>query len=359
MSCRVRVEVCWGLLALMGICGCRPEEEITQYTIPKFESIQLPPPEGKTAPAPRAERLLGAIVPRGEQTWFFKLSGAPERVAACEEPFTRFLQSVQFSPQGAPEWTLPEGWTQEPGSGMRFATLIVDPREPPLELTVIALPTADSDLTEQVLANVNRWRGQLQLPPLTKDDLPRETKTLRLPGNETATIADFQGTTKPNNMMAPFAAGTGLSRPSAAAAGSSAPPFTASPPAEWSPGRTSSLRKAAYVVPVPGSERGVEITVIDLAREAGDRLANVNRWREQVGLDPIDQAQWAASREHLEIDGIPADLVELVGPKQETILGAIADRGERTWFFKLHGPSAAAANEKPRFLEYLRSVRWK
>lgn len=350
---------CFGLLATTWLLGCRPEEEITQYTIPKFESIQLPPPAGKAAPkSARAERMLGAIVPHGAQTWFFKLSGTPERVAAQLEKFTHFLGTIQFTPNGNPQWQLPQGWREEAGTGMRFATLIVDEQSPPLELTVIALPAAGGDFSEQLLANVNRWRGQLTLPPLSQDDLARETQTIRLSGGQTVTWVDFTGTAKPDNMMAPFASGTGLSRPSTPAP-SAELPFNATPPSGWSPGRTSTLRKAAFVVPVPGAERNVEITVVDLAREAGDRLANVNRWREQVGLQPIDATQLASIMQQIDLDGATADLVELEGTGGETIVGAIVDRGERTWFFKLHGPSPAAVEQKAAFLDYLRSLRWK
>lgn len=350
---------CFGLLATTCLLGCRPEEEITQYTIPKFESIQLPPPAGKTSPkSARAERMLGAIVPHGAQTWFFKLSGTPERVAAQLDKFTHFLGTIEFTPNGNPQWQLPEGWREEAGTGMRFATLIVDEQSPPLELTVIALPTVGGDFSEQLLANVNRWRGQLTLPPLTQDDLARETQTIRLSGGQTVTWVDFTGTAKPDNMMAPFASGSGLTR-SSTPAPSAELPFTAIPPSGWSPGRTSTLRKAAFVVSVPGAERNVEITVVDLAREAGDRLANVNRWREQVGLEPIDAMQLASILQQIDLDGVTADLVELEGTGGDTIVGAIVDRGERTWFFKLHGPSPAAAEQKAAFLDYLRSLRWK
>ena len=62
-----------GLLAVMG--GCAEEAGITQYKIPKPEKIQLPVEQLPVEKAQektesRPERMLGAIVPAGSQTWF-------------------------------------------------------------------------------------------------------------------------------------------------------------------------------------------------------------------------------------------------------------------------------------------------
>jgi hypothetical protein len=44
----------------------------------------------------------------------------------------------------------------------------------------------------------------------------------------------------------------------------------------------------------------------------GSILANVNRWRGQVGLDAVTQQQLEEQVERLDIDGNPAVLVNLV-----------------------------------------------
>lgn len=59
-------------------------------------------------------------------------------------------------------WATPPGWTQRPGDGMRAATLAPPPAAGKAEATVVALP---GDVGGE-LANVNRWRGQLSLPPV-------------------------------------------------------------------------------------------------------------------------------------------------------------------------------------------------
>jgi len=58
-------------------------------------------------------------------------------------------------------WTLPAGWKEVPGTGMRLATL-VPPGGLKTEGTVVTLP-GDSG---GELANANRWRGQIGLPPV-------------------------------------------------------------------------------------------------------------------------------------------------------------------------------------------------
>ena len=41
-----------------------------------------------------SQRLIGAIVPHGDATWFFKLTG-PDTVVAAEKPaFLLFLQTI-------------------------------------------------------------------------------------------------------------------------------------------------------------------------------------------------------------------------------------------------------------------------
>jgi len=75
---------------------------------------------------------------------------------------------------GALKWTLPKGWTETQGSGMRFATL-TPPGGGKAELSVVVLPgPAGGDL-----ANVNRWRGQIGLPPLDEKGLGAARQTVK------------------------------------------------------------------------------------------------------------------------------------------------------------------------------------
>lgn len=177
-----------GLLALT-LAGCRPDEAIRTYSIPK-EAEEAPPAELP------AGRMLGAVVVRPTQGWFFKLMGPSEAVAAQADAFQSFLKTVKFPAAGPPTWQVPAGWREEPGGPMREATLVIPSEPKPLELTIVKLPRGGEDEADYVLKNVNRWRGQLQLPPIDKTQLAAETSPLELDG-ATATTVNIEGKLAP------------------------------------------------------------------------------------------------------------------------------------------------------------------
>jgi hypothetical protein len=198
------------VLVLIVLAGCREREAVTRYTVNKPAPLApltrvnphqaLPGAE----PAPTGEptdRTLGAIVPLAEQGWFFKLTGPKDLVAAQESAFNDFVKSLRFSADGKPSWTLPAGWTEQPGSGIRFATLVI-PGETRLEVTVIVLPKS-GDNVEYLLANVNRWRGQLRLAPIAAEALPAESSRVELDG-AAATLVNLEGHAAPSSMGGPF-----------------------------------------------------------------------------------------------------------------------------------------------------------
>jgi len=77
-------------------------------------------------------------------------------------------------PRGV-RWTAPKGWTDVAASGMRVATLVPPAAHGKAEGSVAAFP---GDVGGE-LANVNRWRSQIALPPLTEADLPATRRVVR------------------------------------------------------------------------------------------------------------------------------------------------------------------------------------
>ena len=134
--------------------------------------------------------------------------------------------------------------------------------------------------------------------------------------------------------------------------------FAFKAPEGWTPAKTDSIRKAAFQV--QDGKRQVEVTVVDLPASAGALLPNVNRWRLQVQLEAIAEEELSRVVSKLQIGGVEASYVELVGPEQaqprETILGAVAIHGDKAWFFKLKGDAELAGREKERFAAFLQSV---
>ena len=70
-------------------------------------------------------------------------------------------------------WTLPNGWTQEAGGGMRLATLRVKDDLGEAEVSIIKLPGDAGGLG----ANINRWRGQVGLESADEAKIEEELKT--------------------------------------------------------------------------------------------------------------------------------------------------------------------------------------
>ncbi len=201
-----------GLCVCGLLLGCADSERIEHYTVNKPPPIATPKTDQAVPAQPTGEpkdRTLAAIIPHGEQGWFFKLTGPKDPVAANTELFTKLLQSVHFSAEGKPEWTLPEGWQQQAGNDIRFATLMIPGAGEPLEVSVTALPKPPGDEENYALVNINRWRGQLQLPPIAREQLAAESKTLEVDG-KTVTMVDLVGTATGGSMgRPPFFPGAG------------------------------------------------------------------------------------------------------------------------------------------------------
>lgn len=50
-------------------------------------------------------------------------------------------------------------------------------------------------------------------------------------------------------------------------------------------------------------------------------------------------------------------VIDILGSNGQRILGGIVPFAGSTWFFKLTGPDAVVAAEKPAFVEYMKTVR--
>lgn len=86
-------------------------------------------------------------------------------------------------------------------------------------------------------------------------------------------------------------------------------------PADWSLEEGSGMRFATIAIPT--AEKPLEMTVIPLPMTEGDtpqyRLSNVNRWRSQLGLPPIEESALEDSTEQISLESGSGILVELVG----------------------------------------------
>lgn len=309
-------------------------------------------------------------------------------------------------------WTAPADWKQQPASAMRKGSYLVPGNGgEDGDLSITAFP---GDVGGE-LANVNRWRNQVQLPPIADADLGSQVVRVEHNGLRFA-VVDFTATgANPKRILGaivPYGGATWFfklagpdaavakAKPefldfletvhattgAAAAAANESSPLPAAPtsapdsamnpmaqtavptaagsdltwtaPGEWKQGPTSAMRKGSYLVPGNGGEDG-DLSITAFPGDVGGELANVNRWRGQVQLPPIAEADLANEVQHFEHDGLQFGVVDVTGAgaNAHRILGAIVPFGGATWFFKLSGPASVVGQAKPAFLHFLQTVK--
>lgn len=356
------------ILSVLCLAGCQPEPQIRQYTVPKLATASQ---QQAMPSADQPRTMLGAIVLAGGDAWFFKATAAPDVIAEHREAITKFLRGTTFSATGeSPRWELPEGWKQEPGDNIRFATIRIGTSESPLELTVTKLPRGDDDAAA-ILQNVNRWRGQLQLPATTSVELDKEAERFAI-GEFPCTLVELVGTGS-RSMGGPFSGGPfsggGLPKDhppiDAATAGAAPQPGAGTPkltfttPDGWQEMPAGGFRQASFAVMDGAFKADISVTLLSL--QGGDVVANVNRWRQQVGLPPQSAEEVAQSVREVAGQEIQWQVVELVGTAPagdpQTILGAIGKTPQAAWFVKLTAPPPLAQREKEHFDQFVGSLK--
>ena len=152
-------------IALLGLTSCR-DSKITTYRVPKEKTPAMPAAPAATANAPGATMANTAVT----------TANGPGLT-----------------------WSAPAHWTAKAASAMRKGSYAItaDSGET-ADLSITAFP---GDVGGD-LANVNRWRGQIQLPPLAVAELSGATAHLDVNGLHLTTV-DFTGgpTAKPQRVI--------------------------------------------------------------------------------------------------------------------------------------------------------------
>ncbi len=135
-----------------------------------------------------------------------------------------------------------------------------------------------------------------------------------------------------------------------------------SPPADWVADPPNPVRKGSWTIPAPAgspASAATEIYVSVFQGQLAGLLANVNRWRGQVGLEPnLTDATLSTCVTNITIGGLPAQLITLDGPAGQSLEGALIFLPDRVWTFRLSGPTAAVTAQRPAFRAFLDSVQW-
>jgi hypothetical protein len=305
---RLLLGLVWMLL------GCQESIQVRVYEMPKEAKTSLPKREGLSASQPR--RIVGAVIPQGEQVLFLKGTDTPQRLEGTLPAVEALCRGLVWDGVGTPQWKLPEGWVERPGSGMAMAILEGPPADgsgTPVRWTVTLLGRSgqwESYLQE----NLNRWRGQLNLSPLDLEtwragwtEVPREGS------DQPAVIVDLTGTGSGGMSGGapggPMGSGASSSQPppASSAAGSSTnttSPAAASQEAEaaqgpkiryqtpegWESLGEGPFRLAAFRISDGDASQGgaCELTV-SLARN--DPRQNAQMWVGQVSPNASEEEQ--------------------------------------------------------------------
>ncbi len=325
-------------------------------------------------------------------------------------------------------WKTPEGWTEKPATQFRIGSFAAGPNG-----------DVDISLSEamgSVADNLNRWRGQMGLAPLSGDEIaalekkpilgqeaifvnwegtysgmqgqgntPKEGYrlagyVLELEGHgvfvkmvgpsaevegELGRLDEFvqsvhhsheaHGAADPHagvdmggdphagvNMGGDPHAGVNLNDPNLSMmASASEAQFTWTAPETWKETPARPMREVTFNT----ADEGVEVYVAALGGAAGGTLANVNRWRTQMGVnEPLTEEQLAAlpkitmlGKECPFIE-VPGTFTGMGGTAQPgyLLLGTLCEIDGQSVFVKMTGPEAAVKGEKDRFVAFCQSL---
>jgi hypothetical protein len=289
--------------------------------------------------------------------------------------------------------TVPPNWEPQPLSQMRQASFLVKgDNGAAVDISLVSLGTSAAN----VLDNVNRWLGQLgqpsindaklaelaqhlstsigdvtvvDLPGLPKDAdpakdgriiaamaaAPNGTLFFKMRGNAELTEAQ-----KPDFMKWVSAVCSEQRTPQQTEALSmpanegSAPQIKWKTPNGWNQVPAPSMRYASFNATEPDGAK-VDVSIVTFPGDGGSDAENVNRWRRQIGLEPVDEKGVAAAITPVNANGSEFAALDMTGGDSR-VVAAWTRRNGRAWFFKMTGPAAAVEKEKSKFLDFLRSI---
>jgi hypothetical protein len=143
--------------------------------------------------------------------------------------------------------------------------------------------------------------------------------------------------------------------------GNTPPELQLTAPSGWvnSPKRG---RIASYLLAKDGLTGEVAVTVFPAVLEMPNVLPNVNRWRAELGLEPITSSELAEQTRVLPIAESEATLFsgEGKGAQNQPIAttAIMLVRNEQVWFFKLTGDAELVKAERERFETAVRGVKF-
>jgi hypothetical protein len=150
----------------------------------------------------------------------------------------------------------------------------------------------------------------------------------------------------------------------AAAEDASGVGFAYTAPAGWVEQPPSSMKLLSFAIGSP-PELISELSVSAFPGDVGGQLANINRWRRQVGLGPISPEAMDEFVSDVPVSGLAGWQVDFTGPMGTGQNGGAARivttavfKDGQTWFFKLAGNNTALEEELGNYTAFLKSVQF-
>jgi hypothetical protein len=269
------------------------------------ESVALYDMAGQGSGETAKNRILAAIQRRKGTIWFYKLTGEDALVGKEKPAFISFLKSVRYtnappSTAGLPPSHPPLGKDGEKGTNQPLA---LPPSHPPIGGAMAELPPDHPPIGAKAGEAGTLPAGHPPLAPGGTPAAPGGRKTAwKVPG-------DWQ---------------------------------------ELAPGQ---MQTAKFLAPGDAGAKA-EATLAMMPGDGGGPLANVNRWRRQIGLGPIEAADLPKQTTSLDVGGAKAMVMDATASDQKKRMVVVSvSRGETTWFYKLLGDEPAVAKQKEAFLK--------
>ena len=140
-------------------------------------------------------------------------------------------------------------------------------------------------------------------------------------------------------------------------------PFKWTLPAGWKQDPQPRAMRVATVNVEADGKRGELIVTRFRAGGFGSLLDNLNRWRQQVGLEPLTDEN-AVTPEKTKVGGVEAKVYDFTGPaaggnpaRRNRVVMAETSAGD-VWFLRLTGPADLVEAQKPAFDQLIQSIEF-
>ncbi len=340
---------------------------------------------------------VGALLLAGCNKDEVKVYDVPKEQAAAPAPAAAPMasQPMDRAPVAPPHWTVPTGWQEVPATGVRVRDLMVPGKDgQKAEVTIIPFPGSVGTEVD----NVNRWRREIGLEPVAQENVTSESvqigsdagKLYDLAGAQNQTIAavlvkdgtswffklkgDKAAVVDAKQTFVQFLKSVGFDQASAPVAETAAPTSTPTAPtaektgpawdvpASWHEQEASPMVLKSFSATDESGHKAV-ITISSFPGDVGGTLANVNRWRRQLGLAPIEEMVLDDMSSSIDVMGGKGTTFDMTGKDVKTgqparMVAAMVPRDDSTWFYKLMGDDAVVAREKSAFVKFVQTVRY-